>query len=203
MKTPYWKNAASLFLMVMAITSCSKEAGEQGIQGSQGIPGEQGIQGAQGIQGEQGDTGTANVMYSDWIPQDWNFSDGTTYKSMLVEDPNLNLDFLANGGFVLGFFRYQDNVPYTLPYQSFSRNTIRSFTPVHFSEGGNVRFNIGSTDDTALTDDDVNGVGAGISAEYKYVLIPGGVPLTTGKGGAVAWEKLSYAEVCKALHIPE
>src|SRR5690606_25933244 len=121
---------------------------------------------------------------------------------MLVDNDNVNDDFLENGGIVLGFFRYQDNVPYPLPYQDFPANTIRTCYSVHFSYGGNVRFQIQSTDGTALTDADVNGVGPGINAQFKYVLIPGGTPIAASKS-SVAWKQLSYKEVCKALNIPE
>ncbi|WP_417214494.1 hypothetical protein [Bizionia sp.] len=174
----------------MAILSCTVEDGEQG---------EQGIQGEQG---EQGEPGTVNVMYSDWMNQDWNFIDAPTFKSMLVEDAHITDDFMENGGIVLGFFRYQDNAPYMLPKQDFRLNTVRSFISINFSDGGNVRFSIQSTDGTALTDDDVNGSGAGIQAQYKYVLIPGGTSLS-GSKRAAAWNQLSYKAVCKALHIPE
>lgn len=103
----------------------------------------------------------------------------------------------------MGFFRYQDNVPFPLPYHNFSSNTIRAVYSVHFANtGGNVRFSIQSTDGTALTDGDVHGSGPGIQAQYKYVLIPGGTPMT-GKGAVMPWDKMTYREVCEALNIPE
>ena len=190
MKTTNFIQSLLCLCLFTAIISCSVEDGEQGIQGEPGI------------QGEQGDPGTVNIMYSDWMDQDWNFTDGTTFKTMLVENENINDSFFENGGIVLGFFRYQDNVPFILPYQNFTSNTVRSFYSVHFQDGGNVRFNIQSTDGTTLTDDEVNGTGAGINAQYKYVLIPGGTPLTGAKT-ANQWKQLSYKEVCKALNIPE
>lgn len=217
--TNFIKSVIYVFIFA-AITSCSKDDGEQGPQGEQGIQGEQGPQGEQGVQGEQGpqgeqgeqgeqgpqgeqgEPGTANVMYSEWIDQDWNFTDGTNFKTMLVDDVNLNDSFLENGGIVLGFFRFQENVPFPLPYQNFTSNNIRTFYAVHFSDGGNVRFSIQSTDGTDLTTDEVNGTGPGVNAQFKYVLIPGGTPITAAKS-PVQWEQLSYKEVCKKLNIPE
>jgi len=194
------KTGAFLFIF-FALISCSED-GEQGLQGEQGIQGEQGPQGEQGEQGAQGEPGTVNVLYSEWMDQDWNFIDSTTFKSMIVYNDDINDDFLDKGGIILGFFRFQDNVPYQLPYQDFLRNNIRGFSSVHFSDGGgNVRFSIQSTDGTTLTDDEVNGTGASINAQYKYVMIPGGSPIT-GKS-AIQWEQLSYKEVCEALNIPE
>lgn len=208
-----------IVFLFLCILSCSKEEGEQGpqgpqgeqgVQGPQGEQGEQGIQGEQGDpgaegpqgpQGEQGDPGTANVMYSEWMDQDWNFTDSPNFKTMLVNDVNLTDDFLDGGGFVLGFFRFQENVPFPLPYQNFSSNNIRTFYPVHFSDEGNVRFSIESTDGTALTDSEVNGSGPGINAQFKYVLIPGGTTLSAK--GANSLKQLSYEELCKLLDIPE
>ena len=65
-----------------------------------------------------------------------------------------------------------------------------------------MRSNIESTDGTALTDTEVNGSGAGINAQYKYVLIPGGTALTAARS-SIKWEEMSYKEVCKTLGIPE
>lgn len=214
-----------LVLLFLCLTSCSKEEGEQGpqgpqgeqgVQGPQGEQGEQGPQGEQGLpgeqgdpgpegpqgpQGEQGDPGTANVMYSEWMDQVWNFTDGTNFKTMLIEDENLTDAFLEGGGIVLGYFRFQENVPFPLPYQNFTANNIRSFYAVHFQTEGNVRFSIQSTDGTDLTDDEVNGTGPGINAQFKYVLIPGGTALSAK--GAASLEQLSYRELCKFLNIPE
>ncbi len=176
-----------ILLMVLA-SSCSKEDGTEGPQGPQGT------------QGPQGDPGTANVMYSEWLDQDWNFTNSANFKTMLVNDTNITNSFLENGGIVLGFFRFQENVPYQLPYQNFASNNVRTCYPVHFTSEGNVRFSIQSTDGTALTDNEVNGSGSGINAQYKYVLIPGGIALKAARS-SLKWEDLSYKEVCDQLGI--
>src|SRR5690606_7297700 len=100
MKTTNFIKVAICLFAFITITSCSKddgEQGEQGIQGEQGPQGEQGEQGPQGeqgIQGEQGEPGTVNILYSEWMDQVWNFADSANYKTMLVNDENLNDDFL-------------------------------------------------------------------------------------------------------------
>lgn len=172
-------------LLNILFISCSAEDGKDGINGQDG---------------EQGPAGTANVMYSDWIDQDWNLDDVSTYKSMQIIEDYLTDDFLDNGGFVLGFFRFQDNVPYQLPYQNITSEYIRTVTPVIFSTYGEVRFTIQSTDGTALTDTEVYGSGSS-NPQYKYVLIPGGVNIS-GKTSA-DYKNMSYKEICKLFHIPE
>ena len=197
MKNLFKKTKLVLIALLIVFTySCSSEDGTDGIDGIDGVDG---VDGAVGPQGPQGEPGAVNIIYSEWLPQDFNFQDALTYKAMLVNDVNINDNFLDNGGIVLGFFRYQDNVPYQLPYQDFGQNNIRTITPVHFSDGGNVRFGIQSTDGTDLTASEVNGSGAS-NPEYKYVLIPGGT-LTTGSRSSIDLKKLSYKEVCDYLGI--
>lgn len=182
--------AIGLTLCTLAMTSCTKE-GPEGPIGPIGPKGEQGLQGEQGAEGQ---AGTVNVMYSEWLNQDFNFLDGTKFKAMKIEDTRLTNEFLNKGGIVLGFFRFQKNVQYPLPYISNLRNTMRSFTAISFNDRGEVRFSLESTDDSELTTDEVNGVGAGIQAQFKYVMIPGGTPLS-GKTPHHDFEKMTYEEV--------
>lgn len=198
MKTASFIKSAIYLFTFITIASCSKDNGEQGPQG------EQGIQGEQGPQGEQGEPGTVNILYSEWMDQDWNLTNNTTLKIMEVDAENVTVSFLENGGIVLGFFRYQEHLPFPLPHLTSTANTIRTFYTVHSADEGNVRFSIESTDGTTLTDEEVNGPPvAGINAQYKYVLIPGGTPISASKKSSTAWEELSYKEVCEALNIPE
>jgi len=155
-----------------------------------------------GKDGEQGPPGTANVMYSNWINQDWNFSDNATFKTMRVIENRITPDFVNSGGIILGFFKFQDNVPYNLPYQSISDKNIRNYYPVFFSNNSEIRFTLQSTDGTDLTPSEVNGVGPNIQARYKYVLIPGGANISS-KGKTVEYAKMSYKEICTLFNIPE
>lgn len=157
--------------------------------------------GKDGQQGPQGPAGTANIMYSNWINQNWNMDDASTFKQMRVTDSHITDAFLAEGGVVLGFFRFQENVPFALPHQDFTNKNIRESYPVHFASNGEMRFVIQSTDGTALTTAEVNGSGTGINPQYKYILIPGGVNITGKKASDLS--KMSYHDICKAFNIPE
>lgn len=180
MKTIF-KTITILFLMTILFVACSPEDGKDG---------------------EQGPPGTANVMYSDWINQDWNLNDNATFKSMKVIENRINSDFANSGGIVLGFFKFQDNVPYNLPHQNISNKNIRECYPVFFDNNSEVRFTLQSTDGTDLTPSEINGTGANILARYKYVLIPGGSNISS-KGKTVEYSKMSYKEICTLFNIPE
>jgi hypothetical protein len=67
-----------LVLLGIAVTSCTKEGpeGPMGAIGPQGVPGATGAPGAAGTAGAagaQGPPGTANVIYSGWVPAPSNF----------------------------------------------------------------------------------------------------------------------------------
>lgn len=180
MKTIF-KTITILFLMTILFVACSPEDGKDG---------------------EQGPPGTANVMYSDWIIQDWNLSDNATFKIMRVIENRINHDFANSGGIVLGFFKFNDNGAYNLPYQHISDENIRNYYPVFFDNNSEVRFTLQSTDGTTLTSSEINGTGANILARYKYVLIPGGTNISS-RGKAVEYSKMSYKEICTLFNIPE
>lgn len=193
MKTTIKIWAIGLILCTLAMTSCTKE-GPEGPVGPIGPQGEQGLQGEQGTEGTEGQAGAVNVMYSEWLNQDFNFLDGAKFKAMKVDEVRLTNEFFNEGGIVLGFFRFSRNVQYTLPYISNLRNTMRSITAISFSDRGEVRFSLESTDDSELNDNEVNGVGADIQAQFKYVMIPGGISLS-GKSHQVDFHKMTYEEV--------
>lgn len=96
----------SSFLISMA---CQKE-GEPGPVGAQGSTGPQGLQGTQGPTGPKGDTGTIDVMYSDWFQIDDPSVTGNLY--MYYQQfpvPQIDNDFIQNGGSVLVYFGTADN----------------------------------------------------------------------------------------------
>ncbi len=67
-------------------------------------------------------------------------------------------------------------------------------TAISFGDRGEVRFSLESTDDSDLTEDAVNGSGASLRAQFKYVLIPGGT-LLTGRSQQLNFEKMTYDEI--------
>ena len=181
--------AITIFSMTI-ISSCSKD----------GEPGAAGKDGVNGTNGTNGQAGTANVQYSNWLNQNWNFADTPTFKQMRVVDNRISNTFLNSGGIVLGFFRYQNNVVFQLTHISNFDKNMRSFFPVHFDTNGEIRFAIESTDGTTLTISELNGAE---TAQFKYVLIPGGVNIS-GRGiTPPAYSKMTYQEVCAKFNIPE
>jgi hypothetical protein len=75
--------------------------GETGAVGAQGPEGDTGSTGAQGIKGETGPagaTGTANVIYSAWlpIPDKPNYK-GNDYKEYAISAPKLTKDIFDSG----------------------------------------------------------------------------------------------------------
>ncbi|MDO6516414.1 collagen-like triple helix repeat-containing protein [Zobellia uliginosa] len=186
-----------VMVFTIALASCSKDGvdGDAGAQGETGLQGPQGEQGPKGDKGDQGEPGTVNVMYSDWLDQDFNYSDEASYKSMRVIEANLTQDFLNNGGIVLGFFRSSKNSIYQLP-RVFDHGgfAIRhDFVAIHFSDMGEVRFDVNSIDDTDLSEHELTGSSIA-EPQYRYVMIPGGVSLS-GRSSRPNFEKMSYEEI--------
>ncbi|MBQ4915908.1 collagen-like protein [Maribacter sp. MMG018] len=187
----------TLMSFVFALASCSKdgEDGDIGPQGEIGETGPQGEQGVKGDKGDQGDPGTANVMYSDWLDQDFSYLDGARNKSMKVDESRLTRDFLNNGGIVLAFYRSSSNTVYQLPlvYDFASFAVRRSFIAIHFLDRGEIRFNADSLDDTDLSDYELTGSSIG-EPQYRYVMIPGGINIS-GRSEQPNYKKMSYDEI--------
>lgn len=162
-----------LLLFSICMIACE---GPEGPQGPQGLEGQQGIQGEQG---PQGPAGTANVMYSDWVPfelSNWGEATdlgGQTRREYPIAEPLLTDDLLTMGT-VAVYVRFSavDNrvfpLPLTLPLTSGNEqqldfelelNTI--IITLHDIEDNN-------NDPTVFGD----------IGEYRYVLIPGGTPLS-------------------------
>ena len=154
-----------------------------------------------GKDGEQGPAGTANVMYSNWMNQNWNDYDQPTSKSMSIEESNLTLDFRDNGGIVLGYFKVNGSSTYEFPLQDYNNNNVREFKSESYPTNGYVRYTIKSTDGTTLTNVEVNGSTSDYNPQYRYILIPGGVNIS-GKS-STDYKKMSYKEICELFNIPE
>ena len=194
-------NAAKLIILalVLVFTGCEPEEGPIGPEGPQGEKGEQGEQGEPGPQGEPG---TANVIYSDWTTfQNTAWSEpflffGQNRRSYTISEDSLTNDII-NMGTVMVFVRFGgtfDNIqplPIIQPITQ-SKNQVLDF---YLQVGAivNVYYNLNDTDDPGS-------IGSG--NQYRYVIIPGGTPLSLKKG-AESFVDLSYNELCEALNIPE
>jgi len=196
MKTTFFYGL--MFMAALSISSCSK-----GEDGEDGLPGPQGEQGIQGEQGPQGEPGTANVMYSDWIPIDWNLQNISDYKVMLIEDERVTEEFMENGGLLLVFLKVIDPFGATgifqFPYFMDSNNYLDALYVKASSddiEGVAIRYFHESGSDPLYSQYEDN-------VSVRYVLIPGGVDLS-GKGEMQAdWDKMTYEQVAERLGIVE
>ncbi|MEC3881496.1 hypothetical protein [Parapedobacter sp. 10938] len=147
--------------------------GATGAQGPRGATGAQGPRGATGPAGPQGPPGTANVMYSDWINPDWNRANTPDRKLHHFNIPELTPDFLNNGGIALVYIRIEIaiNSPEVslIPRQTtiLNANVYSAILPRLRSISIMMTKGDALTIPPALND-----------AEFKYVLIPGGVDIS-------------------------
>ena len=193
-------------LLTLIFFACSPEdgqdgamgpQGEQGLTGPQGSAGQDGEDGQDGQQGEQGERGTANVIYSDWFPS--KFPDdiaGANYV-FSVSEPNLTQE-IVDKGVLLGYAKYTSSsdigVVEQLPFHdAISKIYTISFTVPPAPNSERVFIVVRSTDGSP--------VGSTLFEEYRYVIIPGGVP-TSGKS-SIDYTQLSYDEILDLFNIPE
>jgi hypothetical protein len=172
--------------------------GNNGATGPAGPQGPTGNNGATGPQGPQGPAGTANVIYSQWKKVEYNWTIIPTMRIMRLPEPRCNTAFHNGGGIVLFYFRFQPNVVFTMPHTDFSNQNYKYAYPVYFDNEGEVRFIMESTNGSALTDTEALGTVAN-PLEFKYVLIPGGMP--TGRMAGV--DLKDYDAVKKAFNLPD
>src|SRR6185503_18201271 len=131
--------SATLVLLIVFMVSCTKEGpeGPMGAIGPQGIPGNTGgtgSTGAAGATGAQGPPGTANVIYSGWLPSPAGFSvagwfDTTMSPVGLVSRANFPAPSMTqailDGGLTMVYHTFSSPAPptgganaQTLPYQT-------------------------------------------------------------------------------------
>ncbi len=184
-------------ISVVLITSCSSDDGEDGATGPQGEQGATGPQGPQGDQGEQGETGTANVMYSDWVNTELGNSIAASSASFDIDAPEVDPDML-NFGTILVYGRRIDvvdgNTVYQLP-MVFGAARQQSYFFV--ATDGNIRISVHANEEGDTVGDGT------FLAQYRYVLIPGGVSTSGKSGSGVDFSKMTYEEVVAYFNIPE
>lgn len=205
------KNILLIGLFGLLFIACSKD-GEQGNTGAQGIQGESGVKGADGQDGEQGlsgedgadgadgqngtdgtqgETGTANVIYSEWFTNTFPeapIADDNAFS--VVNVPELTEE-IKNSGLILVYARRLSGP------DSFSvrQLPIIIFEPVneHYyfdynSTNNNLVIRLRTTDGTNIN--------SFVYKEYRYVIVPGGIP--AGGKSSLDYSKMSYEEV--AVH---
>lgn len=175
--------------------------GEQGVPGPAGSQGEQGPAGPagpQGEQGEQGSTGTANVIYSDWIASGFPASITDNVEDFDIDAPKLTQEIIDKG--VILAYGKTTGDPDVLPLPVYIPTVNESY--YHRVENvGLLQIRVMSGDGSAI--------GGTVFGEYRYVLIPGGVPAANGPGNigskttALDYTKMSYKEIIAHFNIPE
>ena len=96
---------------------------------------------------------------------------------MRVEEPLCTNSFNEEGGIVLLYFRFQNNVVYQLPHSDHNNQNYKYGFPVYFENSGEIRIVIESTNGTTLTE--AEALGNTHLLKFKYVLIPGGLPVSS------------------------
>jgi len=187
-----WAILGTMFL------ACSPDDGEDGATGPQGIQGEQGAtgpQGPQGEQGEQGEPGTANVIYSDWIPSGFESPIADINASFVIQNVEELTDEVKAHGYIAVYGRYTTAYTIIQPLPK----SIFGLRMQHYD------FQINDLNQNIsiwISSIDGSDIEIPIYDDYRYIIIPGGTPSTSGKS-AVDYSKMSYAELVAHFHIPE
>lgn len=167
-----------VFLLSTLVFSCSPEDGEDGAIGPQG---EQGPQGEPGLDGEDGQDGNAEVIYSAWIPANFEGT-STSVKYMNIDFPSTlpSAFSIKSTHVVLVYFTgYGDGNVYLLP--------ILNFRGAQFTYG----FGSGSAavEDIYIRAEALSGdlteyqIDPARGAKLRYVIIPPNV--LTGKQSTI------------------
>ena len=190
------KYIIGLILCGLLVLACSKDV-EMGMPGEDGVDGQNG---EQGPQGEQGETGTANVIYSDWFSSLFPDDIASTNYSFSVIAPDIT-DEIVENGLVIGYGRFTSptsadiRVVEQLPFSFFERNQFYSLSfstpPATNSERAFI----------SLRSMDGSPIGEPFFEEYRYVIIPGGIP-ASGKS-SVNYNIMGYKEICTYFDIPQ
>lgn len=184
-----------LCIMAALLVSCSPEDGADGAVGPVGPQGQQGVAGADGPQGDQGETGTANVIYSDWIPSGFDDPITDDFDQFELDVPQLN-ETLQNSGVILVYAR-KGTVIYPIPVTFFGTLDENYNWRLLTINDDIIAVRINSTDGSNIGTPFLNG-------EYRYVLIPGGEPASAGRSYAAAdYESMSYEEVASLFNIKD
>ncbi len=227
-----------LSLLAVAITflavSCTKEGpeGPAGVQGAQGPTGATGATGGAGATGAigpigpvgpagpQGPAGTANVIYSAWInePASWADSSmasigvgGIMVKRAIVNAPSLSQSILDQG-VVISYARLNaTSGPNSLPWHF--NTTATTFVEIDQKPALNkivyyfyIPNNVSNTVPVGF-----GSLNGGV-AQFRYVIIPGGVAGGRGTGEKTAevagrvytetqLKNMSYSQICNLLKI--
>ncbi len=196
-----------IVLLSLFIFSCSDgedgargPAGQDGVDGV-GVDGQDGATGQDGVDGQNGtdgEPGTANVIYSDWIPENF---DGSRPESAESTDGIYESYTLVSGlsnqiieeGTILVYGRRNGSLIRPLPYINVDNGEIYNFLLLN-----------GILKAEAKTLDNSN-KDFEFFSEFRYIIIPGGVavPSSATSKSAKDYTSMSYKEVLSMFNIPE
>jgi hypothetical protein len=177
------------------------DTGDQGRQGPKGDTGDQGRQGPKGDKGDEGDPGTANVIYSEWttfVLEDWTASltfFGQTRREYPINVTEIDSEIINKGtvmvyGRLAGTITRTQPLPIIGPIPSNARDQVLNF---------HIRLGLIHIEFYNLIERDEDPGRFGSGNQYRYIIIPGGVP--TGRIGA---PDLSDYEAVKTFYnIPD
>ena len=187
-KTNLMKHLLGMLFISILFIGCSPEDGKNGTNG------------VDGIDGTDGQTGTANVIYSDWIPNNFTLGGGLLQKVFTLASTdeinsfNVNLDtstvMVYGRGDIL--LTAGDEV-FPLPYIT-GGGARYTFT----INDGRIRA-VGQTSNVADNDFDV-------FDDYRYVIIPGGISTSarsTNATSSIDYSEMSYEEIIAHFNIPD
>lgn len=179
-----------MYTMMAIAISCNKAGpqGPAGPKGDKGDTGASGAAGATGATGPQGATGTANVIYSDWITitqSQWQ-GIGTATITTNISVPKLTAAIRDNG-VILVYHLYLGTAK-LLPYAYSATGDYLDFT-----------FVVGSITIRDYHQDGSN-VAAFSNVQFRYVLMPGGVHARIAMPPP---DYSDYSAVCEYYGIPK
>ena len=143
--------------------------------------------------GAIGPAGTANVIYSNWVTPSSYAGSATLHNQTIFNNSKDIYKASMNGGVILVYWNQPNNgnTVYQLNY-SWSSGYMNYYISTN-----------GVTSDISISTNILNYDGVGQTDRFRYIIIPGGTPATTGKQAQPDFKKMSYNEGCKYLHIPE
>ncbi len=144
--------------------------------------------------GAIGPAGTANVIYSNWVTPSSYAGSATLHNQTIFNNNKDIYNASMNGGTVLVYWNQPNN-----------GNSVLQLN-ITWSQGLYMEYsmpNNGVTSDIDIATNQPNYDGIGHTDRFRYIIIPGGTPATTGKQAQPDFKKMSYNEVCKYWKIPE
>lgn len=133
-----------------------------------------------GAVGPQGETGTANVIYSNWATTP--FTNSGSFWGSNINAPKITQEIIDKGN-VLVYVKLGTQV-LPLSYAKGSSYALFGYSLSHIDIETNSDYSI---------------------FPFRYIIIPGGVSISGKMSNTknVDFKKMSYSEVCQQLHIPE